>query len=69
MRKRLTIIIIIDFLFGLFNHYYAPFYFQAIDCVKDVITRNSWQNLAGVSDVKSHHLVKCTMTYGSRNID
>ena len=26
---------------------------KAIDCVQDLITRNRWQTLAGVSDVKT----------------
>ena len=29
------------------------FLVKAIDCVKDLITRNRWQNLAGVTDVKT----------------
>ena len=28
------------------------FFVKAIDCVKDWIKRNRWQNLAGVTDVK-----------------
>ena len=40
------------------------FLVKAIDCVKDVINLNPWQNLAGVIDDKSHHLVKYAMIYG-----
>ena len=40
------------------------FLVKAIDCVKDVIKLNRWPNLAGVTDVKRHHLVKFAMIYG-----
>ena len=29
------------------------FLIESIDCVKDLITRNRWQNLAGVTDIKT----------------
>ena len=29
------------------------FLVKAIDCVKDLITLNRWQNLAGVTDIKT----------------
>ena len=29
------------------------FLVKAIDCVKDLITLNRWQNLAGVTDLKT----------------
>ena len=29
------------------------FLVKAIDCVKDLITRNRWQNLASLTDVKT----------------
>ena len=40
------------------------FLIKDIDCVKNLITLNRWHNLAGVTDVNGHHLVKCAMIYG-----
>ena len=40
-------------LYGLLNPIMHIFSVKAIDCVKDLITLNRWQNLAGVTDVKT----------------
>ena len=40
------------------------FLVKAIDCVKGVIMLNRWQNLVGVTDVKTSSFVKCAMIYG-----
>ena len=41
------------------------FHVKDIDCVKDLIQLNRWKKKKpGVTDVKSHHLVKCAMVYG-----
>ena len=31
-------------LYGIFDHYYVPFHVKDVDCVKDLIKLNRWQN-------------------------
>ena len=40
------------------------FLVKAIDCAKDLIRINLWQNLAGAPTSERHHLFKCATLYG-----